>query len=303
MYKDKYLKYKNKYSKLNSSIKKKYTKLDGKLLDKYDKNKDNIISINEYLAEEMSKGPLADPGKIKYDYQNIENIYNFFTLLTLNKIREFRIMCIPQFEITFGNNYISRTTVILDIKYKKYYFPKTMIKAIKKCQYEDIRLIYFTLAIKHTDSWFVHANMVIIDLQKKTLERFEPHGCARIYDNNEVDDFMKNFTLDYLQLNNYTYIKSTDISSRIGIQLKGDSFGGMCVTISAMYLHMRILNINTKQKKIIDYFLQIPKIKLKNTILKFAKYMENTLKKNSDLVNNYNYELYHVIYHKLKNNF
>ena len=41
--------------------------------------------------------------------------------------------------------------------------------------------------------------MVIIDLQKKTLERFEPHGCATFYDNNKVDNFMHSFVLDYLQ--------------------------------------------------------------------------------------------------------
>ena len=302
MYLHKYKKYKEKYDRLKTSItKKKYTKLNSKILNKYDKNKDNIITVNEYLAEEASKGPRADPGKIKYDYQKIENVYNFFTLLTLNKIKNYRVMCIPQFEIIFGENYIVRTTTLLDIKYKKYYFPKTMIKAIKKCQYEGIRLVYFTLSIKYTKSWFTHANMVIIDLQKKTLERFEPHGCSRMYDNNKVDDFMKNFVLDYLQLNKYTYIKPTDISSTIGIQIKGDSFGGMCVTISAMYLHMRVLNIDIKQKKIIDYFLKMSNPKLKNTILKFAKYIENTLKKNADIVNDYNYKLYHVIYNNLKN--
>ena len=279
---------------------KKYKKLKVEILDKYNKNNDEFITINEYLAEEISKGPRESSGNINYHYQKYQNIYNFFTLLIINKIKGFEIMCIPQFEVIYGKRYINRTTALFDIYSKKYIFPKSMIYAIKDCIYNGTRLIYFTLAIKATKSSFTHSNIIIIDLTKKTLERFEPYGCQKLYDGKVVDDYFKSFVLNFLQLNNYTYLKPENISKKIGIQEKADAYGGMCVTISAMYLHMRVLNVNIKQEKIVDYFVKMSKNKLKNIILRFAKYIEKTLKKNPGLVNRMNDTLYNDIYHQLK---
>jgi len=290
-------KYKRKKRDTNN---KKYKKLKVEILDKYDKNKDKFITINEYLAEEVSKGPRESAGDINYHFQNYINIYNFFTLLIINKIKAFEIMCIPQFEVMYGRKYIERTATLFDMYSKKHYFPKSMIYAIKDCIYNGIRLIYFTLIIKSTRSWFTHSNIVIIDTKKKTLERFEPYGCQSYYDGNIVDKFFKSFVLNFLELNNYTYLKPENISQKIGIQSKIED-GSLCITISAMYLHMRVLNVNIKQKKIVDYFLKMSKNKLKNTILRFAKYIEKTLKKNPELVKKMNYTLYNVIYHQLKN--
>ena len=280
--------------------KKKFKKMKVDILKKYDKNNDNIVSIDEYLDIEISLGPKEKKGNINYHYQNYINIYNFFTILIMKKIKEFQIMCIPQFEIIYGNNYIERTTAMFDTYSKKYYFPSTMIEAIKECQISGIRLIYFTLIIKTSKSYFTHANMVIIDLKKKTLERFEPHGCATFYDNDMVNDFFETFALKYLKLHSFIYLKPTNISKKIGIQMKSDAYNGMCVTISAMYLHMRILNVNVKQYKIIDYFIKMSKKKLTKHILRFTKYIEKTLKKNEDFVNRLDYELYYNIFHEIK---
>lgn len=291
---------KRKDDDTSNTSNKRYKKIKVEILDKYDKNKDNFITINEYLAEEISKGPRESSGNINYHYQNYINIYNFFTLLIINKIKAFEIMCIPKFEIIYNKKYIDRTTAIFDIYSNKYYFPESMIYAIKECIYNGIRLVYFTFVIKTTKSFFTHSNIVIIDLEKKTLERFEPYGCQSFYNQKIIDDFFKSFVLNFLQLNNYTYLKPENISKKIGIQSKVDAYGGMCVTISTMYLHMRVLNVNIKQQKIVDYFLKMSKNKLKNTILRYAKYIEKTLKKNHDFVNKMNYTLYNVIYHQLK---
>ena len=83
-----------------------------------------------------------------------------------------------------------------------------------------------------------------------------------------------------LGLNDYRYISPKAISNKIGLQHLGDSYNGMCVTISMMYLHMRLLNLDKKPKYIIDHFIKKPKKELKTIILKYAKYIEKTLKKN-----------------------
>ena len=76
----------------------------------------------------------------------------------------------------------------------------------------------------------------------------------------------------------------------------------MCVTISSLYLHMRILNLDTEQNKIINYFIAMSKTKLKKLILKYAKYIEETLKKNKNLVNTFTKELYEIVETNINDN-
>ena len=278
---------------------KKYKKLKTEILNRYDKNNDNIISIKEYLARETSIGPREKKGNISYHYQSVINVYNFFTLLVLKKIKAFKIMCIPQFEVKFGRGYIERTTALYDIYRHQYYFPESMIDSIHSCLSNGIRLIYFTFIIMKTNEGISHANIVIIDLKKKTLERFEPYGCTVFYKKDVINKFFKSFVLKFLQLKKYKYLAPENLSPKLGIQHGSDSYSGMCVTISAMYLQMRILNVDIKQKKIVEHFLKMSEKKLKSIILKFAKYIEKTLKKDSKTVNKLNYNLYDVIYNEI----
>lgn len=253
----------------------KYRKIRNKLVKKYDKNKDGLISIDEYLANEISRGPKAKQGDIGYHYQHLDNIYQYFTIISLKKIKTFKVMCIPKFKVRY-NKFQDRTTAVFDVTNGKYYFPKSMRSAVNKCKKEGIRLIYFTLSLKIDKTWFMHANMVILDLKNNTIERFEPHGCANFYKNKVVDDFFKKHVLKFLGFKKY--ISPVNVSGKVGIQRKSDAYGGMCVTISMMYLQMRIMNLDVKQKKLVKYFLKMSKKNLKSVILKFARYVEKTLK-------------------------
>ena len=60
----------------------------------------------------------------------------------------------------------------------------------------------------------------------------------------------------------------------------------MCITISMMYLHMRILNPDIPQKKLVKFLINRDKNKLKEMILKYAKHVEESLKKNKITVLN-----------------
>jgi len=48
---------------------------------KENSNLDVFISINDFLANEQSLGPKADPGKINYDYGSLGNINNYLKIL------------------------------------------------------------------------------------------------------------------------------------------------------------------------------------------------------------------------------
>ena len=154
------------------------------------------------------------------------------------------------------------------------------------------RFIFFIFATIQTgSSSFTHANIIVIDLIKKTYERFEPYGFDRPQFENKIDKKFKNEIRNITGLYNFKYISPTDISPKLGVQSKADAYCGMCVTISMMYLQLRILNPNLSQKKVVEYLLKKDRKELKSTILKYARHVEKTLKKNKNIVFEFNKDL------------
>ena len=270
-------------------IKKKYDKLK----IKYDKNKDNLVSIDEYLDEELSLGPKAKPSSINYHYQHWENVYNYFMIEFLLKSK-FKILCVPNFVVEYEKDSIPiRGGIVYSIDNDFFYYNNLIKKSIVDCKNDKkVRFIFFIFATIQTgSSSFTHANIIVIDLVKKTYERFEPYGFDRPQFENKIDKKFKNEIRYITGLHDFKYISPTDISPKLGIQSKADAYCGMCVTISMMYLQLRILNPNLSQKKVVDYLLKKDKKELKRTILKYARHVEKTLKKNKNIVFKLNKDL------------
>ena len=165
-----------------------------------------------------------------------------------------------------------------------------MIKAIKKCNNNKFRFIYFTFFYDFS-SKIGHVNVVIIDLYKKTLELFEPYGYINKPSTNNVNRVFPKI-MKRLDLDDFKFIPPSNLSPRLGIQSKGDC--GMCLTIIMMYLHLRILNPDIKQTKIVNYLLSYNSKELKELILKYARHVERTLKNNSKLVKKFNKLFYEI---------
>lgn len=270
-------------------IKKKYDKLK----IKYDKNKDDLVSIDEYLDEELSLGPKAKPSSINYHYQHWENVYNYFMIEFLLKSK-FKILCVPNFVVEYEKDSLPiRGGIVYSIDNDFFYYNNLIKKSIVNCKKDKkVRFIFFIFATIQTgSSSFTHANIIVIDLIKKTYERFEPYGFDRPQFENKIDKKFKNEIRNITGLHNFKYISPTDISPKLGIQSKADAYCGMCVTISMMYLQLRILNPNLSQKKVVDYLLKKDKKELKRTILKYARHVEKTLKKNKNIVFKLNKDL------------
>ena len=267
-----------------------YKKYHKKNLKKYDKNKDSLITLKEYLAEEISRGPHAEKTDIDYNYQSYMNIYNYFLVALIN-FRKFKILCIPNFILKWGN-YATRAAVVYVKQTKQLYIANNIIKSIKKCSNQDkVRFIYFSfILLPSFKEKLSHSNIVVIDLVRKTVELFEPYG----YFDDKISKYIENTLfkkiLKILELNKFKYLPPSHISPKMGIQKTTDAYCGMCITISMMYLHMRILNPDINQKKIIKHFLSYSKNKLKDIILKYARHVEDTLKKNKFSVVSFNEE-------------
>tara|TARA_B100001093_G_scaffold476594_1_gene503128 strand:- start:632 stop:1492 length:861 start_codon:yes stop_codon:yes gene_type:complete len=263
-------------------IKKKYNKLKVK----YDKNKDGLISLDEYLDKELSLGPKAEPTVINYGYQNWENIYNYFMIEFLYN-KKFKILCIPNFVVEFEkSDFQIRGGIVYSIDNDFFYYNNSIKKSINDCKNNSkFRFIFFIFAtIEPGSKSFAHANIVVIDLIKKTYERFEPYGYNNLRFENKIDKKFKNEIKFITGLHDFKYISPIDISPKLGIQSKADSYCGMCITISMMYLQLRILNPDLSQKKIVKFLLKKDKKDLKNMILKYARHVEKTLKKNKNIV-------------------
>lgn len=265
----------------------KKSKLDN-IRSKLDKNNDGLVTLEEYLADEESQGPKASKGKIDYFYQHVDNIYSYFRV-SMRKLTKYNILCIPNFIIRYGD-FVDRAALVIDIPNKNVIYGTKMVEAINNCERdENVRFIFFSLLLRFKK--FNHVNMCVLDLQNKTLERFEPHGSTFWF--GKKDDFVKNqevnltmeqTVLKDLNLLKYKYIAPEKISPFMGVQAKADAYCGMCVTISMMYLHLRILNPDIPQKSLIKFLMKRSKEKLREMILKYAKHVEETLKDDEDYV-------------------
>jgi hypothetical protein len=276
-----------------------------KLIQKYSKksrrlsqlkqNVDTFITINDFLSNEMSLGPNAEPGDINYLYSNYENINHYMKIL-IDEIGFNKIVCMPNFSLKTGDVYIVRNTIEFNITRDELIIPIDLIKNIEKCKK---RFMYINLMIRWNYKLNTHVNMIIIDFQNKTIERYEPHGkklsTINKKDKNVSKDIDSKFTfkiLSYIGLDNYTYISPFDYSPVIGAQVKADAYDGMCLTYSIMYLQLRIMNPDVDQKDIVKYMIKKSKSEMIDTILKYAKYIEENLKNVSNQIISSDNKLY-----------
>ena len=253
------------------------------------KKEPKLVTLQKYLHNEISKGPRESIGKINYHYQDYENIYNYFMIL-ITELKDIKILCIPNVVLRYSN-YVSRTAIGFNYQNNKIYLPKNVKVSIRKCQKKaKTRFIFFTFMVIPDDrSTLTHANMLIIDLKQKTVERFEPYGSTIGGPDGKkigykIDRRMPNVINDLLGLKKFKYIPPNKLSPKLGVQSKADAHNGMCITISMMYLHLRILNPDIKSNKLVKYLLKMSKSKLKKMILQYAKKVETVLKKHSDFV-------------------
>jgi len=285
------------------NIKTEYNRAKIKLILKYVKQSKNLkrtninpntfISINDFLAEEISLGPNADPGEINYQYTSSNNIFLYVNQLIKN-INYDKIICnLNNIYIRYhhslldGGYFCLKNSIIYNKSIDELIIPLNLKDEINICL-NNKRFIYIDLNIFYESNQIGHANLLIIDNLKKTIERFEPQNklitiSDKIY-NNSFDKKFSKKTLENINLYDYKYISPIDYIPDIGIQEKADAYEGMCATFCIIYLQLRLMNPDIDRKLIIKYLLSKSKEEIINIILRYAKYIEENLKKNSSEV-------------------
>lgn len=262
--------------------KKRKTKKIKRVIKSIKKNK--IIDVP--FSKEKSKGSKASLGNINYHYQEFNNTFEYFNILLKRNKRFRKLVCIPNVSDSWMKAFLIQEFTKKDDKYDlmsirpvdRFVPINDFVKKINEClKTHQIVPINFTL---ETPEYGKHANMIIFDSKKKTIEHFEPHGfhedsqwsISRAYIKSISG--VKKFAMKYFQ--EYKIISPKDFEPRNGLQATIDAYSGMCVSWSILYLNYRILNPDISSKVLVRHINK--KIK-RVQLLKFTRYVELILKK------------------------
>ena len=254
------------------------------------KNKIKITDVP--ISNRVSMGTLASLGDVEYHYQSYDNIFDFFkTLKKDNKINN--MLCFPHekndwlntfIKINLNTENVKRSELVLkniELRNEKENI-KIIYDLVKVCENAGKRFFICTVMLIVPGKPGSHANIIVIDLKEKTIELFEPHGKRTelsTLDSLEgayhiSDKLLKKMFKDILP--KYRYISPQTYLPTYGLQARIDAYTGLCVTWSIMYVHYRLLNPNINRKTLVRYMSKLSK----NFLLKYAKYIEENIKKN-----------------------
>ena len=270
---------KNKLAKVNTNKKvKKKCKTKKKPIK-------NIIDVP--LSDNISLGSDASLGNISYNYQKYYNTFSFLNkIINRDKYLQ-KLVCIPDnnnihpgfVNVSFYNAFDSDKKILKSIEPVNIFTSKEeFIDEIHNCMTH--RLIPLSLQIDVGKAG-THANIILFDTHKKTVELFEPHG--KYHNNSSLESIthayfkVSNNVNKFIKVNfpEYTYISPSSYEPPYSLQSRIDAFNGMCVTWSILYLHYRILNPDIPQDKLtyyIDYTMT------KNKLLRYTRYIEDIIK-------------------------
>ena len=266
---------------------KKTKKRTKKTSKKTKKNIKRIIDVP--LSTKTSLGSMASLGSINYNYQKYYNTFAFLKEMLQKNSTLNKNVCIPDvgkdwmqsfLKAHFMKNIGELKPHLESVKPVDQEASKnTFMKELTKC-FSRARLVPISLEII-VPGVGTHANMIIIDSYKKTIELFEPHG------NRDADSELESISKAYFKvsknvhkffremLSTYEYIPPSKYEPKYGLQARLDAFSGLCVTWAILYMHYRLLNPDIDPKKLINY---LDKKATKNFLLRYTKYVEDVLK-------------------------
>jgi hypothetical protein len=242
------------------------------------------------LSKRKSLGSEETMGDIYYHYQKWENVFLFFRKESKKVSLVETSLCVPSIRNHWMGSFLTVTLTKRDLDDSELSFfnakpqnpsitVRSFINAIKRCRK---RFIIVAVNIVWEGLSGAHANIILIDNSKKSIELFEPHGKQTEETTfsgitggyHIVSTKLKQFFSQYMK--GYVFLSPDYFLPTFNYQ-KNDpnSYGGLCITWGIMYVYYRLLNPKKTQKQIAMHM----KHKIKQTkILQFVKYVEETIK-------------------------
>jgi len=279
---------KNKLAMVDKKTKK--IKKKGKKKTKKTKKKNtkqlNVVDVP--LADKVSLGSKASIGSIDYHYQKYYNTFAFIKKI-INRDKKLKeVVCIPNtsnnwlqsfMKVHFFTGIESIKSHLESVKPVDPFVSKEIfMNEVKKCMVKRLVPISLEIVVPNIGT---HANVIIIDTKKKTVELFEPHGARS--NESELESISRAYfkisknvhKFVSINLPEFTYIPPSKYEPEDGLQVRLDAFSGLCVTWSILYLHYRLLNPDLNPKKLMEYLDKTFTIK---KILRYTLYVEEVLK-------------------------
>tara|TARA_A100001015_G_C15033792_1_gene734750 strand:+ start:675 stop:2621 length:1947 start_codon:yes stop_codon:yes gene_type:complete len=170
------------------------------------------------------------------------------------------------------NNFSTFPWVILYKNKNTYNIHKDLNNLIlKNKDNHDYAVCFISLLIPGT---ILHANLLIFDYKKNTVERFEPFG--NLYKmNDDLDIILEK------NIKNFKYIKPKEYLPGSGFQtlsdelnvknIKAGDIGGFCLAWCFWYLEHKLLNKDVNSKILVEKMIK----KIKYSNLSFSEYIRN----------------------------
>lgn len=150
--------------------------------------------------------------------------------------------------------------ITIDFTIFKYTIPTYIAKKLSECKGDkNIRFYVIPILLKFSDN-IVHANVLIVDNDSKTIELYEPYGEG--YESKHVifdsTYHIKNLiSIILASRSDYTF-KNVHNICPIGFQRKQDTLGNIpsrhCGAWSLFFIHIRLYNIDKPTSDIIKHF-------------------------------------------------
>ena len=193
--------------------------------------------------------------------------------------------------------------------------PPNLRDLIHKCENDNKYMVVCDLTLLSSENVkeSSHANVLIFDTRRKTIERFDPHGgneysdvklaydpdsqigygrkdfqykkskfglkSNSLYNQVVIDNTLKNEFKNILS--DYTYYGTNKTTPYLGPQIKADEYDGLCVTWACMYMILRLLNPDMEPAQVTMKMIDGTPKELKNRILRFQKFIIRVLSKES----------------------
>jgi hypothetical protein len=172
--------------------------------------------------------------------------------------------------------------------------PETLKDNLYYCSHENKNMVFINLTLVTTlkdKVMYQHANILIINLLNKTIERFDPHGGStfqeiktskiipnlkRTYKQELIDEILRDKFKSILP--EFKYIDLSETCPYLGPQVKADQFNGLCITWSLMYFLLRVLNPEKKQSEINKHMITGNREFVLDRVLRFQRYVIDYLR-------------------------
>jgi len=183
-------------------------------------------------------------------------------------------------EAKINGKFNTMSTIFMDCHFDspRIYIPDYLEEWIKDFIESDKVIMILNIGLCNVYKNYGHSNVLIIDKNVNTIERFEPGGKPmKYYDDtkieNRIKQFIEQYFIGFIYLSPYVFIGNEGPQIKTKVILNLEEGRGLCVNYTTLYIYLRckmLLNPYESIDFINTHFVD-------NNIFKFTTYVNNII--------------------------